>query len=128
MWNKKLIGNKNNFVHGLHKHPLYKIWSSMKTRCYNPNAKNYPDYGGRGIKICERWKNSFKNFLEDVGERPTDRGKLSLDRKNVNGDYEPNNVKWATYSEQRKNTRKMRVLQSEVDRLRSLCKAAGIKA
>ena len=106
----------------------------MKGRCSDPGIKNYPDYGGRGIRVCDRWLNSFKNFLDDVGERPTDRGRLSLDRIDVNGNYEPSNVKWSTYSEQRKNTRKMRVLQTEVDglksenaRLRSLCLGAGLK-
>lgn len=82
--------------------PTYISWASMRTRCLNKNAKNFEHYGGRGISVCERWKH-FVNFLNDMGERPE---KMSLDRINVNGNYEPSNCRWATASEQVRNRRK----------------------
>jgi hypothetical protein len=72
----------------------------MIQRCTNPNDPKYDRYGGRGIKICERWRYSFVNFLEDMGERPKG---TTLDRKEVNGDYEPSNCRWATPLEQATN-------------------------
>ena len=81
----------------------YHSWRSMKTRCTNPKADNYADYGGRDIKICDRWLDSFENFLEDMGPRPT---WMTLNRLNVDGDYTPENCNWATQSEQSSNTRK----------------------
>lgn len=90
--------NKNGYVS-----PTYYSWVSMKTRCYNVNHKAYKDYGGRGIKVCRRWLNSFENFLLDMGERPIDK---TLDRINNNGNYEPLNCKWSTSSEQNNNQRK----------------------
>jgi hypothetical protein len=74
----------------------------MWTRCTNPNVDNFKRYGGRGIKICKRWKR-FENFLADMGKRP--KGK-SLDRINANGNYTPSNCRWATPIEQRHNRRK----------------------
>jgi hypothetical protein len=78
-------------------------WSAMVMRCHNPKAANYAGYGGRGIVVCDRWRVSFDNFLADVPPHP---GKgYSLDRKDVNGNYEPNNVRWATAYEQSMNRR-----------------------
>lgn len=81
----------------------YITWQNMKNRCLNPKCKRYKDYGGRGITICKRWKNSFKNFLEDMGHKPE---MMTLERKNNDGNYEPKNCTWATYKEQRNNQRK----------------------
>ena len=77
----------------------------MKRRCYVEKAHNYKYYGGRGIKVCDRWlgDDGFKNFLKDMGERPKG---TTLDRINNNGNYEPINCKWSTISEQNKNRRK----------------------
>lgn len=85
------------------KFPEYKSWDGMKDRCRNKNSKDYPGYGGRGIKICERWEKSFKNFYSDMGKRPTPQH--TIERRNNNGDYEPLNCYWATKTEQRRNTR-----------------------
>ena len=84
------------------KHPLYSRWSGMMDRCNNPKNQKYANYGGRGIKVCERWHN-FNNFLADIGAPPS--LKHTLDRINNDGDYEPNNVRWATYTEQNFNQR-----------------------
>lgn len=79
----------------------YSSWEAMTSRCNNPNHISYKDYGGRGITICERWS-EFDNFLWDMGERPI--GK-TLDRIDVNGNYEPSNCRWATPLEQNQNKR-----------------------
>ncbi len=83
--------------HGMARSVEYQTWRNMKARCYLPSYIEYQHYGGRGIKVCERWRNSFKNFYEDMGQKP--KGK-TLDRINTNGDYEPKNCRWATYTEQ----------------------------
>jgi hypothetical protein len=83
--------------------PEYQSWKAMLKRCTEVNGKSYVNYGGRGIKVCERWSNSFEDFFEDIGEKPT--LKHTLDRIDVNGNYEPSNCKWSTYQEQSRNQR-----------------------
>lgn len=83
--------------------PEYKSWFNMKARCYNPKNNRYQAYGGRGIRVCDRWLNSYINFFEDLGPRPTP--DHSLDRIDVNGMYEPGNCKWSTFAEQMANKR-----------------------
>jgi hypothetical protein len=78
----------------------------MKQRCYNKKARQYSDWGGRGITVCDRWLHSFTNFLADVGKRPS--STHSIDRIDNDGNYEPGNVKWSTASEQAANKRKPR--------------------
>lgn len=80
----------------------YSSWRAMRNRCYKPTFISYPYCGARGIKVCDRWKNSFQNFLDDMGERPPAR---TLDRKDNDGHYELSNCRWATRSEQDANRR-----------------------
>ena len=88
--------------HGLRKHRLYKTWASMRDRCLNKSGIDYINYGGRGIEICGRWL-SIDNFIEDM--YPSYQEGLSLDRIDINGNYESNNCRWATKTTQSRNTR-----------------------
>lgn len=84
-----------------HVSPEYSVWASMFTRCYKPGHRAYRYYGGRGVRVCERWR-SFENFLTDMGPRPIG---TTLDRwPNKDGNYEPGNCRWATPEEQNNNT------------------------
>lgn len=84
----------------------YRSWCSMIGRCCNETNDDFAHYGGRGIMICSRWRNSFELFLKDMGRKPT--SKHSLERKDVNGDYMPSNCRWATQKEQTRNKRNNR--------------------
>jgi hypothetical protein len=86
--------------------PEYRAWCNIKARCLNPGNKDYPTYGGRGITVYARWRDSYQAFLADVGRRPSPRH--SVDRIDVNGNYEPGNVRWATRKEQANNRRTTR--------------------
>lgn len=93
-------------------HPLYGTWKAMKQRCADPKCKSYPDYGARGISVCARWtegeggETGFECFLADMGPKPTPAH--SIDRKDNDGDYRPDNCRWATKSEQMRNRRRSR--------------------
>lgn len=97
---------KLSATHGMTETRVYRIWQAMLTRCRNKNTVNYENYGGRGISVCERWL-SFENFLSDMGEPETGQ---SIDRIDNDGNYEPNNCRWATREMQSKNKRSNRVL------------------
>ncbi len=83
--------------------PEYTCWQNMKARCYDINSTHYNHYGGRGIKVCERWLESYENFLKDMGRKPSP--ELTLDRINNNGNYEPSNCRWTTRLVQTHNRR-----------------------
>ncbi len=92
-------------THGLSKNLVFKIWERMISRCHNSQDEAFAYYGGRGIAVCNRWRESFADFLADVGERPS--RKHSIDRyPNNDGNYEPGNCRWATDTEQSRNTRR----------------------
>lgn len=93
----------NRTSHKMIHTPEYASWSHMKDRCKNINSKDFKNYGGRGISVCERWDMSFENFFSDVGARPT--SAHSIDRINVDGNYEPSNCRWATNFQQARNKR-----------------------
>jgi hypothetical protein len=96
------VGSAESVKTGGTKHPLYSTWVNVKTRCNNPKSTSYNYYGARGVKVCERW-NNFALFLEDMGEKPSPRH--SLDRIDVNGDYEPSNCRWTDWHTQAANRR-----------------------
>lgn len=89
-------------THGQTDSPEYRVWCHIKGRCLNANDQDYPDYGGRGIAICDRWL-TFENFLLDVGRRPPG---TSIDRINNDGNYEPGNCRWVTQRDQLRNMRR----------------------
>ena len=100
--------SKSHTTHGFAYHPLYQTYQSMMHRCYNPKRAVYPLYGGRGITVCERWRESIQNFMEDVEPRPGP--EYSFDRIDNNKPYEPGNVRWATQIQQCNNQRTNRLL------------------
>jgi hypothetical protein len=123
---------KSSTKHGLAmlstgiRHPDYAIWTKLKSRCLNPNDKSYKHYGGRGIKVCERWLHSFENFINDLGWRPNK--KYSLERIDYNKDYCPENCKWILKSEQTKNCRRVKLIayNGKEHCLTDLCKLLGL--
>lgn len=109
---KKVDSNKTvPLIHGAARrsttNATYIAWLNMKARCYSKNRPDYHRYGGRGIAVCDRWRNSFANFFADMGERPSG---MTLDRINNNGNYEPGNCQWATRGHQTENREKTRKL------------------
>lgn len=104
------IGAKTNEKHLMSKTPTFVSWDSMKQRCLNDRHKSYKDYGGRGIKVCPEWINSFESFLSDMGARPKN---STLDRINTNGNYESTNCRWASGEEQANNKRSSKLIEFE---------------
>lgn len=107
-------------------HPLYSCWKSMKSRCNNPNNPHYHNYGGRGISVCDEWISDFHQFISDMGDRPNN---YTLDRKDNDGNYTPDNCRWATRSEQQLNRRMSRFVTIDGVEYRpfDLAKIAGVK-
>lgn len=104
--------SKANKTHGLSKTRIYNIWFGIKSRCYKENSIEYNLYGGRGIKMCDEWKNSFENFCKWAYENGYSE-ELTIDRINVNGNYEPSNCRWATAFEQGANKRNNVVIEKD---------------
>jgi hypothetical protein len=128
----KEVSSRTSTKHGLAmlstgvRHPDYCIWIKMKSRCLNPNDKSYKNYGGRGIKVCKEWQESFTSFIDDMGWRPNK--KYSLERINYNKDYCPENCKWILKSEQTKNCRRVKLIayNGKEHCLTDLCKLLGL--
>lgn len=97
----KNVGRRNA-THGMHNTPTYRSWEATRGRCYRKNIKSFENYGGRGIKVCDRWRYSFENFLSDMGVCPQG---YQLDRIDVDGDYEPGNCRWVSRQENMDNRR-----------------------
>lgn len=95
-------------------HPLYRTWQNMITRCENPRDHHYKNYGARGISVCSLWRHDFWSFINDMGPRPDG---CSLDRLNNDGDYEPNNCRWALPSEQARNKQSARYVEIDGKRV-----------
>lgn len=122
-------GEKNTELHGTHllSHTSeYRIWSKMKARCSNPSDGAWDNYGGRGITVCDRWLEGFEPFYEDMGPRPS--MAHSIERENVNGNYEPGNCIWATIAVQAINRRNnVRVpYRGEMLAMMEACRRAGV--
>lgn len=116
--------HKNKQIHGLSDLPEYHIYNGMKRRCYNTEDSHYPNYGGRGITVCDRWLESPQNFINDMGLRPSE--EYSIERINVNGNYEPSNCKWLLIKQQARNTTKS-VLTLEIVKELKLLKSYELK-
>ena len=98
----------NNNAKGYSKHPLYKVYVKMMERCYYPKEKSFTDYGGRGIKVCNSWKNNRVTFIEWALTNGWERG-LEIDRIDVNGNYEPDNIRFVTRKANANNKRSTRI-------------------
>jgi hypothetical protein len=111
--------------HGMSRTPVNMVWRAMRDRCVNPNNKSFANYGGRGIRVCERW-DSFENFLADMGSRSNG---YSIDRIDNDGNYEPGNCRWTTTKQQMNNQRRNRVLEfnGESKTIAQWAESTGIK-
>lgn len=104
-----------NFTHKMTGSRLYKVWHAMKSRCYYEKSEMFKHYGGRGITVCDEWKNSFISFydwsIKNGYDENAERGQCTIDRIDVNGNYEPNNCRWATIKQQANNTRRNHLIK-----------------
>ena len=129
------ITGKRSTIHGMAKTPLYNVWASMIERCENRNGRTYSRYGGRGIRVCGRWRKSFEKFLKDMGPRPDGSGingkraAYSIERIDNDGNYEPGNCRWATQTEQTRNrkTNRMITVGSETRCLSEWARIKGLQ-
>lgn len=110
--------------HGMSNTPIYRLWWGMLSRCEHPKTRGYANYGGRGVKVCERWR-KFENFYFDMGDRPAG---MTLERRAANGNYDPSNVYWATnYAQQRNRTNNVRLTWGSREWvLKDLCRSLGV--
>lgn len=124
---KRSVLPNRTTTHGqANKTATYRSWKAMRNRCNNPNSKDYHNYGGRGIAVCERW-DRYENFLSDMGEKPDG---FSIERKDVNGDYTPENCTWIPHREQSRNKQKATtyLYDGEALSLSQLSERVGVKA
>lgn len=109
-----------NVTHGKRGTRLYTVWNNMRERCRNPQNREYVRYGGRGIKVCDEWKNDFRAFydwaMSSGYDETAPRGKCTLDRIDNDGNYEPTNCRWATAKDQANNTRRTRFIEFNGER------------
>jgi hypothetical protein len=112
---KLALISKANSTHRMSTHPAYFVWRSMKDRCTLPTHQAWENYGGRGIRVCQRWLDSFEAFWEDMG--PTYKRGLTLDRKNVNGNYTPENCRWVSMKTQGRNKRNNQIINTQWGRI-----------
>jgi hypothetical protein len=121
------INGKARKTHGQRYTPEYKIWGSLKTRCYNERSNTFQDYGAKGVTVCWRWMNSFENFLADMGRRPSP--EHSIDRIDGTRGYEPGNCRWATDREQAQNrcTNRLITFRGETMPLIEWARRTGIR-
>jgi hypothetical protein len=113
----------SKYKHGMCTTKVYAVWRAMKARCQRPSAQGYANYGGRGIRVCERWQ-EFDGFYADMGDCPPG---LSLERINNDGNYEPSNCKWAAKHEQTANRRNIKCSYEMADEIRALYANGMIK-
>lgn len=132
-WRYKKNGDPNivkHEYHGLRDAPEYHSWKGIIQRCENPNSSGWARYGGRGIRMCERWRNSFSAFLEDMGERPFP--KAQVDRIDNDGNYEPGNCIWTTNKENSRHSTRSKLNYQKAEAIRDMAdimtpmKLAGI--
>ena len=117
VWKRKK--RKRFELHGLTYHPSYTVWWGMMQRCYSSNAIGYKYYGGRGIKVCDRWQASILAFYEDMGHKPDG---CQIDRIDNDGNYEPNNCRWVTQKENLRNRRGVVLNMGQAIKIRHLHK------